>query len=607
MFKKFLKIFSYIKPYSFKVILVLFYNILGTLFSISVLGLVIPFLQILFNKTPSIETPPGAINDISSLLDYFSYILSDIIRQEGEIQATMFLCVVIIITSLFRNLFTYLGHYSMAPIRNGIIRDLRNEMYHKIIDLPLSYFTNKRKGDLITRMTSDLQEIEWSITASLVIVIRDPIKIFFFLGALVYTSPQLSLFVFVLLPLSGIIIGWIGRKLKKFAHSGQAKMGMIISTIEETLTGMRIIKAFNAEKKSELKFKKINNDYVKLINRVLRRKDLGSPTSEFLSTVVMVFIIIFGTQLIFSGNSSLKPETFIGFIVFFSQIISPAKSFSSAFYNIRRGAASIDRINEVLSTKSNIVEKKDAKKATDFHDSIRFNDVYFKYDVPYVLRKINLTISKGKTIALVGESGSGKSTLVDLIPRFYDVVKGELLVDGYNVKDLQIKSLRHLFGVVNQEPILFNDTVFNNIAFGVEENVEYEEVVEAAKIANAHGFIMETSEQYDTIIGDRGSKLSGGQRQRLSIARAILKNPPVLILDEATSALDTESEKLVQEALNRLMTNRTSIVIAHRLSTIVNADEIIVLNEGEIVERGKHQELLAKQGQYKRFYELQKK
>ncbi|MBP6650536.1 MAG: ABC transporter ATP-binding protein, partial [Bacteroidia bacterium] len=513
----------------------------------------------------------------------------------------------VIVLFFLKNFFRYLAMYFIAPIRNGVVRDLRNGMYEKVLYLPLSYFSDERKGDLISRMTSDVQEIEWSIMQSLEVVFREPLTILLFLGTMITISPQLSIFVFVLLPIAGLLIGQIGISLRRTSAKSQAKMGVLLSTIEETLSGMRIIKAFTSELFSMEKFGKINDEYRRLMTRLYRKRDLSSPLSEFLGAIVMVVVIYFGGKLVLDGSSRLEPAMFIAFIVIFSQLIPPAKSFTEAYSNVQRGLASVDRINKILDAEVTIRDKEHALQISDFNHTVEYRDVSFAYHkggTGWVLHNVNLKIEKGKTIALVGQSGSGKTTLADLLPRFYDLEEGEILIDGENIKDYRLADLRGLMGIVTQESILFNDTVLNNIAFGMP-NIKEEDVIAAAKIANAHDFIMQMPEGYQTNIGDRGGKMSGGQRQRISIARAVLKNPPILILDEATSALDTESERLVQDALTQLMKNRTTLVIAHRLSTIQHADEIIVMQKGEILERGKHAELLQSGGVYKKLYDLQ--
>ena len=481
---------------------------------------------------------------------------------------------------------------------------MRNDLYLKILILPLSYFNEKRKGDIIARMTTDVQEVEWSIMSSLEMAFRDPITMITYLLTLFIISPSLTIFVLILLPISGFIIGRIGKSLKRTSDKGQAKMGVLLSMIEETISGLRIIKAFNAIEFVNTRFRQTNNDYNRLMIRLYRKRDLASPLSEFLSACVVTIVLWYGGKLVFTPGNFLDAAAFLVYLGIFSQLMPPAKAITQAFYNIQKGAASVDRIEHVLSEPEVIEEKPDALAKKDFNTEIEYRNVSFAYVEEPVIKNLNLVIQKGRTIAVVGSSGGGKSTMVDLLPRFYDCIGGAILIDGVDIRDLVIRDLRGLMGIVSQETILFNDTVFSNIAFGME-NVSEEAVIAAAKVANAHEFIEKMPLGYETNIGDRGVKLSGGQRQRLSIARAVLKNPPILILDEATSALDTESERLVQQALENLMRNRTSIVIAHRLSTIQFADEIIVLQSGLLVEHGNHATLLEKNGIYRKLYDLQ--
>jgi subfamily B ATP-binding cassette protein MsbA len=568
--------------------------------------MVIPVLDLLFDKTKVVyKLEPFKLSGSVLKADLYYYI-SEIIKNTGKLNALLMLCIAIVVLFFLKNFFRYMAMYYLAPIRNGVIKDLRNRLYEKILILPLSYFSEERKGDLIARMTSDVQEIEWSIMTTLEVVFREPFTIIVFMVTLIFMSPQLTIFVLILLPVTGLLIGRIGKSLKKNSAKAQSIIGHLLSVIEETLSGLRIIKAFTAEVFSTSRFKKINDELTKLMIKMYRKRDLSAPLSEFLATIVMVVVIYFGGELVL--NSKLDSSDFIAYIVIFSQIIPPAKSFATAYYSLQKGMASSDRINQVLNAENNIVQAENPISVKSFEDKVEYKNVAFSYRVNNnsepVLKNINLTINKGKTIALVGASGGGKSTMADLLPRFYDVTSGDISIDGNSIKNIKLNDLRRLMGIVTQESILFNDTVFNNIAFGME-NVKEEAVINAAKIANAHDFILEMEKGYQTNIGDRGLKLSGGQRQRLSIARAILKNPPILILDEATSALDTESERLVQDALIKLMENRTSLVIAHRLSTIQHADEIIVLQRGEIVERGTHQKLLLHEGVYKKLYDLQ--
>jgi subfamily B ATP-binding cassette protein MsbA len=516
----------------------------------------------------------------------------------------IYIGITIIVLYFLRNLFRYLALYFLSFVRNGVVKDLRNDLYLKILILPISYFNEKRKGDIIARMTNDVQEVEWSIMSSLEMAFRDPITIIAYLITLLIISPSLTLFVLILLPVAGYIIGWIGKSLRRTSDKSQLKMGILLSVIEETISGLRIIKAFNAIDFTDNRFKAFNNDYNKLMIKLYQKRDLASPLSEFLSACVVTFVLWYGGKLVFTPGNNLDAAAFLVYLGIFSQIMPPAKAITQAYYNIQKGAASVDRIEYVLSEPEVIEEKPDAVEKKEFHTAIEYRNVTFAYSVEPVLKNINLTIPKGKTIAVVGPSGGGKSTLVDLLPRFYDCPQGGIYIDGIDIRDIIIHNVRGLMGIVSQETILFNDSVFNNIAFGLE-NISLEQVMHAAKVANAHEFIERMPEGYHTNIGDRGVKLSGGQRQRISIARAVLRNPPILILDEATSALDTESERLVQQALENLMRNRTSIVIAHRLSTIQFADEIIVLQAGELVERGSHNDLLEKNGVYRRLYDLQ--
>ena len=542
-----------------------------------------------------------------SLLNNFNYYLGNYIVEHGQLKALMLISMLVVIMFFLKNLTRYLAMYFLVPIRNGVVRDIRRDVYHKILSLPIGYFTDERKGDMMARMTSDVQEVEWGIMNSLEAAFREPLNIIVFLITMFTMSSELTTFVLVLLPIAGLIIGRIGKSLKKKSVQAQEKMGELLSNIEETLGGLRIIHAFTAEKSASKKFGGLNNQHYGLMNKIGRRRDLASPVSEFLGTVVMTVVMYFGGLLVLGSETKLEPSEFIAFIAIFSQVITPAKSLTTAWYNIQKGLASSERIYKILDAEVLVKDPEHPSEAKPFSDKIHFDGISFSYikeDGKSVLKNISLEIPKGKTVALVGQSGSGKTTLADMLPRYYDVDSGKITIDGVNIKDMRVSDLRGLMGIVTQESILFNDTVFNNIAFGMENATE-EEVIAAAKIANANDFISAMSDGYQTSIGDRGSKLSGGQRQRLSIARAVLKNPPILILDEATSALDTESERLVQEALINLMKQRTTLVIAHRLSTIVHADEIIVMQSGEIVERGTHQELLNKNGYYKRLFDLQ--
>jgi len=594
----------FVPPYKWKLILNILYNLLGAIFGAFSFGLLIPALEVLFGtKQPVTEAVPFSLS-IDSLTSNFNFYISSIIRTQGPEKALVLLGVFIVITVLLKVGFTYMASYMMVSLRNGVVRDLRSMIYNKIIRLPLGYFTDERKGDIIARMTGDVIEVEHSIMNSLEMFFKNPIIILISLIAMVYMSWSLTLFVLLMLPVAGFLIGRVGRSLKKQSVRGQQKLGEMLAIIEEDLSGLRVIKSFTAEEKSSKRFGTENQNYFYISNKLMRRYYLAHPMSEFIGTAVIIVVMWYGGKLILNMESSLTAAAFIGYLVFFYNIINPAKAFSTALYSMEKGMASMDRIDKILKAESNIVEKPEALEIKQFNNSIHYNDVSFTYDSAPVLKGINLEIKKGNTIALVGQSGSGKTTFVDLLPRFWDVTEGSIHIDGIDIRNLKIKNLRGLMGNVNQEPILFNDSFFNNIAFGVD-NATPEEVTRAAKIANAHDFIMATEKGYETRIGDRGDKLSGGQKQRISIARAVLDNPPILILDEATSSLDTESEKLVQEALENLMKNRTVIVIAHRLSTIKNADLICVLHNGKIVEQGTHEELMKLNTRYKKLHQMQ--
>lgn len=608
--RNFYRILHYVKPYWFSILMNIVFNILAIVFSLFSFSMIVPFLNLLFNPDNLTLVKPEFALDTDTLLAMLDYYVSYIIVLKGQANALIFICLLLVLAFFLRNITTYFALYFMVGARAGTIMDIRNDLYKKIMILPLSFYSKHKKGDIMARITTDVQEIEVSIISYLDVFIKSPLTIAAYFAYMLGVSWRLTLFVVLLLPIGGLIIGWIGKSLKKDSLEGQNRFAGMIATIEETIGGLRIIKAFNAIGYSSEKFNEQNGLYTRVIKFVNRKRDLSSPMSEFLSSIIIAIVVWFGATLILNAAAtpgaepSITAANFIAYIVVFSQIISPAKSFSQGFYSLQKGMASADRIFEVLDAEEVIVEKQDALELPDFKDSIIYNNVSFHYNEVNVLKNINLTIPKGKMIALVGESGGGKSTLVDLLPRFYDVSEGHILIDGTDIRDFKISDVRGLMGIVSQESILFNDTVFNNIAFGLEHATR-EAVIEAAKIANAHDFIMEMEDGYDTVIGDRGMNLSGGQRQRISIARAVLKNPPILILDEATSSLDTESERLVQEALAKVMTNRTSVVIAHRLSTIQNADEIIVMVKGQIVERGKHEELIELGGVYKRLTDLQ--
>ncbi len=536
-----------------------------------------------------------------SLKDHGFYYLAEQVQLHGANTVLLYVCIFIVGSILLKNFCSYMALYVIAVLRNGVIRDYRNVIFRKILDLPMSYYSDERKGDIMSKVTNDLKEVEWSILRSIEALFRDPITIIAYFAILIWMSPQLTVFLAIFFPVAGLLIGLIGKSLRRSAKKGQSKLGTLMSTLEETLGGLRIIKGFNAKERTYERYKEQNEDYTRTMTKMYRKGDLASPVSEFLGVTLIATVLWFGGQLVFEG--SLVGSFFIGYIASLSQLINPFKSITNAYSNAQRGLSALDRIKEITEADVTI---EDGTEATinSFNTEIHYDNVSFKYESEWVLKNIDLKISKGKTIALVGQSGSGKSTMADLLPRFYDVTEGRITIDGIDIRKAPLKDIRHQMGIVTQHSILFNDTIHNNIAFGVE-TASREEVIEAAKIANAHDFIMDMERGYDTNIGDGGGKLSGGQKQRLSIARAVLKNPEILILDEATSALDTESEKLVQDALNKLMQNRTSLVIAHRLSTIQHADEIIVMQEGEIIERGSHQHLIGLGGVYKKLTELQ--
>ena len=578
-------------------------NVLATLFSIFSFAVLIPILQILFKTEQTVyEFQPWSFDSIKNNAYYF---VQQYIEQNGGISTLLLLSVVLIFMTLLKTGTTYLASYFIIPMRTGLVRDIRRDMYAKIVDLNLGFYDKQKKGDIMARMLSDVGEVEASIMSSIELLSKNPIMIIFYLGVMLMLSWELTLFVLLVLPIAGFLMGRIGRSLKRKSVIGQEQQGSLTSIIEETLNGLRIIKAFNAEEHVCNRFGELNNQLRKTTNKINRRYMLAHPMSEFLGTLMIAIVLYFGGSLILNEQSTLNAGEFIYYLVIFYSIINPAKELSKAMYSIEKGKASLARIDMVLMANNPLKVVDNPVKAEPFEKEISFKDVWFKYDEEWILKGISLDIKKGQTIALVGASGSGKSTMVDLLPRFYDVQKGEITIDGTDIRHFTLHDLRGYMGNVNQDPILFNDTIYNNIKFGTDNATE-EDIINAAKIANAHNFIMETEDGYQTNIGDHGGRLSGGQRQRLSIARAILKNPSILILDEATSALDTESEKLVQAALEELMKNRTTIVIAHRLSTIKKADLICVLEKGEIVEKGTHEELIQKGGLYNKLYSMQK-
>ena len=606
--KEFLSVLRrFVPPYKKYLVLSIVFNILSAVLNIFSFAALIPILQILF-QTSDAETATSLMawdwTDVQTvLMNNMNYYVNGLIAEWGQTTTLLLIGVFLAVTTALKTGVYYLAAVSILPIRTGVVRDMRNQLYRKITSLPMGFFSEERKGDIIARMSGDVDEVEHSIMASLEMMFKNPILIISYFAALLFISWQLTLFTLTIVPIMGWFMGWVGRKLKQDSIKAQALWSDTMSQVEETLGGLRIIKAFIAEEKMNSRFNTVNSAYRTNLMRVLSRQVLAHPMSEFLGTIMIVIVLWFGGVLVLN-NHSLSGPIFIYYMVMLYSIINPLKDFSKAGYSIPKGLASMERIDKILMAENTIKEIPNPKHISCFEHQIEFKNVSFAYGEQYVLKDINLVIPKGKTIALVGQSGSGKSTLVDLIPRYYDVQEGEVLIDGINVKDLGIHDLRQLIGNVNQEAILFNDSFRNNISFGVD-NATQDQIEEAARIANAYDFIMASEQGFDTNIGDRGGRLSGGQRQRVSIARAILKNPPILILDEATSALDTESERLVQDALERLMKTRTTVAIAHRLSTIKNADEICVLHEGCIVERGTHEELLNIDGYYKKLHEMQ--
>ncbi len=602
--KRFVRIFGYVKEYKQNIFLYSIFILLSILFGLVSIGMLSPFLDLIFQNEKLVDknAVENAINNPNLKEQFYSY-LSNLIAANGKVFALGMICIFIVITIFLKNLFLYLSARFLAPVKNSVSKKYTTAIYNKILQLPVGFFTEQRKGDIMSRSISDVNELENSVTASMDAVIKEPLNIIGVLIFLFAMSPQLTFFVLIFLPVTGFVVGRIGRTLKKQTNTAQRKWGEILSHLEETLTGLRIIKAFNAEQKLYGGYDKLTTEIFHIKNRINYRRDLASPLSEFLGVCILCGVLWFGGRMVLTGDI-ISPGEFITYIAIFSQIINPSKALSNALYNVQRGTATLDRIDEILNAPVVVVERQGAPPLQGFSHSIEFRNVGFQYTDAAILKNINFIVEKGKTIALVGSSGSGKSTLADLVPRFHDVSSGALLIDGLNIKEYALASVREQISIVTQEPILFNDTIANNIALS-KPGATRQEIEEAAKVANAFDFIITKEDGFETMIGDRGGKLSGGERQRLTIARALLKNPPILILDEATSSLDTESERLVQDAINKMMQNRTSIVIAHRLSTIRHADEIIVLHKGEIAERGTHAQLITHEGIYKKLVEMQ--
>jgi len=603
----FKEILKYEKKYRKFTLLNIVFNIFYALFNVLSVLAFIPVLGILFGTEKKITVKPSyqGITKLGTYLkDSFYHFISQKIENEGTINALLFICLLALSLFFLKNFFRYLASYVITFLRTGVVKDLRDNLYNKIVELPISYFTEKRKGDIIARMTVDVQEVENSILSSIQVIVREPLTVIIAISIMLYMSLKLTLFVFILLPVSGFIISSISKKLKAQSVKAQKETGTFLSFIEETLTGLRVIKGFNSEKIIESKFNNSTTTFRDLMTSVFHRQTLASPMSEFLGSATIIAILWYGGSEVLSKTSALQPSEFFGYIVLFYTVLNPIKLITTSYYNIQKGEASAERIMEILNTENSIKDKPNALVKEKFENEIEFKNISFKYKDEYVLKDFSLTVKKGEMVALVGQSGSGKSTLANLITRFYDVNKGAVLIDNTNIKDVTKKSLRALMGIVTQDSILFNDTITNNIKLGTQ-NATDEAILEASNIANANEFIQDLPEKFNTNIGDGGGTLSGGQKQRLSIARAVLKNPPIMVLDEATSALDTESEQLVQVALEKMMQNRTSLVIAHRLSTIQKADKIVVMKKGSIVEQGKHEELLAKKGEYLKLVTMQ--
>jgi ATP-binding cassette, subfamily B, bacterial MsbA len=597
--KKISRLLNYLTDYKGKIALYFAANLLGILFGLLTIVMIGPVLQVLFNASDTPTKPSVASGLQEKVIAY----INNIVLQQDKLTALAYVCVAIVVFTILKNLFLYIAVYILNPLRNAVLRRLRDDLFTKTLSLPIGFFTEERKGDLVSRMTNDINEVELSIMSVLEVFIREPLSIIIYIAVMIYTNYQLTFFLFFFLPVAGLIIGRISKSLRKSSNAAQEQLGAMMEVIDESLVGMRVLKAFSAETHQKLRFMKLNNLLFRTRNYIAARRELASPLSETMGIIVASVILWFGGRIVFSGTGFTGPA-FITYIGMFWMIIAPFKNLSSAFSNVQKGTAALDRIEQLLAVENTIKELPDAQPLPSFKDNITFRNVQFAYGNRVVLQGIDLTVRKGKTVALVGASGAGKSTLVDLVPRFHDVTGGEILIDGVDIRKCKIDDLRRLIGVVSQDPILFNDTLYNNITLGTG-GATPERVNEAAAIAHADSFIKQKPEGYETVAGDRGARLSGGERQRITIARAVLKNPPILILDEATSSLDTQSERLVQDAINKLMENRTCIVIAHRLSTVQHADEIIVMEAGKIVERGTHTTLLALGGIYKRLVEMQ--
>ncbi len=606
MIRKYIDIIRYVLPYWFKALLSIVFNLFAALFSVVSFTMVIPFLGILFSNQEFKESMIPLQLNVESIQHNFNYYLGILTEEKGQMGALTFIIIVVFISTLLKNIFLYLGKSRTISIRTKVVRDIRNKLMNKVFEFDLSYFSNEKRGDIVSKIIIDVREIEASIISSFEMIFKDPVLIAVYLYVLIILSPKLTLIIVIIFPVSAFIIGKVGKTLKQTTLKGQKRMGALMGMLDEILSGIKVIKAFSAEKIIENKFRTKNSNLTRILNKSWKKRSLSGPISDIIGTISILVVMYLGGKLVLGSNGEMTSKVFIGYLAIFTQIVGPAKSFTSGYYNILKGMASVERINSILDQKYKIYEVHDAKEIADFKECIELKDVSFYYETEnrHVLKKVNLVINKGEKVALVGPSGAGKSTIVDLLPRFFDPIKGEVIIDGLNIKKYKIDSLRNLFGYVNQQPILFNDTIYNNILFG-KPGASKDEVELAAQLAFAHDFILAKEEAYETNIGEGGDNLSLGEKQRISIARAILKNPPILILDEATSALDYESELIVQKALQNLTKDRTSIVIAHRLFTIKNADKIMLIDKGEIIEQGTHDQLIQKNGTYKKLTELE--